>query len=220
MKTFDWEFLRNQTTEAKYHWFKKNHNKPVSFDDFVKDMQKLRVTGNIKGKRGKYSRSNLMGQYKNLKKKFGFFDLITTKENNMEKAIQKAIVGGFHPGSHFNGISGDDVCFEDADTYYLNKYKMLMLPNFWQSLGKAEGWSKEICVYDGSKEVKSGKDVNTPNGPGEYYSNCAVCGADWMSKEEFEEGNAISGWLYHWHKFIDHIAEGKDIDSFFNNLLK
>ena len=27
-------------------------------------------------------------------------------------------------------------------------------------------------------------------------------------------------WISAWHNFIDHLAEGKDIDSFFNNLLK
>ncbi len=26
-------------------------------------------------------------------------------------------------------------------------------------------------------------------------------------------------WEHYWHNFIDHIAQGKDIDSFFNNLL-
>lgn len=25
-------------------------------------------------------------------------------------------------------------------------------------------------------------------------------------------------WLYQWHRFINHLAEGKDIDSFFNEL--
>jgi len=27
-------------------------------------------------------------------------------------------------------------------------------------------------------------------------------------------------WQFKWHRFIDHLAEGKDIDSFFNDLLK
>ena len=25
-------------------------------------------------------------------------------------------------------------------------------------------------------------------------------------------------WLFHWHRFIDHIAFGKDVESFFYNL--
>ena len=27
-------------------------------------------------------------------------------------------------------------------------------------------------------------------------------------------------WVFHWHSLIDHIAEGKSIDDFFNNLIK
>lgn len=27
-------------------------------------------------------------------------------------------------------------------------------------------------------------------------------------------------WTGYWHRFIDHVAEGKDADSYFNNLLK
>ncbi len=40
------------------------------------------------------------------------------------------------------------------------------------------------------------------------------------------EGHAIPWgeeywqWRYEWHCFIDHIAEGKDVDSFFKELLK
>lgn len=31
--------------------------------------------------------------------------------------------------------------------------------------------------------------------------------------------NYIEAWKYHWHRFIDHLAEGKDADSFFQDLL-
>lgn len=27
-------------------------------------------------------------------------------------------------------------------------------------------------------------------------------------------------WIYQWHNFIDHLAEGKDIESYFKKLLK
>lgn len=30
----------------------------------------------------------------------------------------------------------------------------------------------------------------------------------------------VKEWLEYWHNFIDHLAEGKDADSFFNELLK
>lgn len=61
---------------------------------------------------------------------------------------------------------------------------MLIDPLFWQSLGKAEGWT---CDDDGEceNEVCLGKD----------------------------------GWKIMWHRFIDHIIEGKPIDDFFTTLL-
>lgn len=37
------------------------------------------------------------------------------------------------------------------------------------------------------------------------------------NKTHFPQG---IGWQYYWHRFIDHLAEGKDADSFFANLLK
>ena len=65
-------------------------------------------------------------------------------------------------------------------------------PKWWQALGKAEGWGDKLMF-------------------------CGVCGNGLGrdSDDVFEEE-----WKYHWHRFIDHIAEGKDIDSFFNQLLK
>ena len=37
----------------------------------------------------------------------------------------------------------------------------------------------------------------------------------------FEIGNNRGpAWRNAWHRFIDHLAEGKDVDSFFNELLK
>lgn len=34
------------------------------------------------------------------------------------------------------------------------------------------------------------------------------------------DGDGNDNWLYYWHRFIDHLASGKDIDSFFTNLMK
>lgn len=38
-----------------------------------------------------------------------------------------------------------------------------------------------------------------------------------IKKEGVFAGKAY--WLWGWHDFIDHLAEGKDADSFFNKLL-
>lgn len=64
-------------------------------------------------------------------------------------------------------------------------------PLFWQSLGKSLGWDKLVKVIDG-KEWNVGKYGLLP---------------------EFV-------WKGEWHRFIDHLAEGKTAESYFNDLLK
>jgi hypothetical protein len=62
-------------------------------------------------------------------------------------------------------------------------------PSFWQALGKAMGWSGKVDM----------KFINA-------FGNTIV----------FTD---LPRWEMHWHKFIHHIAEGKDADSFFQELL-
>lgn len=38
----------------------------------------------------------------------------------------------------------------------------------------------------------------------------------WETSPSFDYG---TDWATEWHSFIDHLAQGKDIDSFFNELL-
>lgn len=43
----------------------------------------------------------------------------------------------------------------------------------------------------------------------------------WETKDApHPDGSYKVGWLHHWHNFIDHLAEEKDVESFFNSLLK
>jgi len=62
-------------------------------------------------------------------------------------------------------------------------------PLFWQSLGKSLGWDKK---------AKKG-----------YIRFCDI---------KDESGNTQFYWNYIWHRFIDHLAEGKSIESFFKEL--
>ena len=64
-------------------------------------------------------------------------------------------------------------------------------PLFWQALGKQQGW----------REDKSKVSVETDLG-------------------ELHTRVVYGGYLSYWHQFIDHLASGKDADSFFNELLK
>lgn len=78
----------------------------------------------------------------------------------------------------------------------------LLDPTFWQALGKGLGWENRVCFFCGEKYRKI---------DGEYHEYCDKC-----SKPFHEE---IPEYKYHWHRFIDHLAEGKDAESFFKELL-
>lgn len=71
------------------------------------------------------------------------------------------------------------------------KKNIFLDPIFWQALGKSLGWKgKGKSIY--YKEF-SGQTVYSAN---------------------------IELWEYYWHRFIDHLAEGQDSNSFFEELLK
>ena len=70
-------------------------------------------------------------------------------------------------------------------------YRALLDDNFWIALGKAMGWNMQEHQYDDAK-------VKKIQGCTRIY--------------------LMSGWLYQWHKFIDHLAAGKTIESYFENL--
>ncbi len=67
-------------------------------------------------------------------------------------------------------------------------------PQFWQSLGKAMGWER-ITRRRASSE-----------------------NPEFLGKRLTYFQDEIDGWLYHWHKFIDHLAEGKAIEDYFSKL--
>lgn len=45
-------------------------------------------------------------------------------------------------------------------------------------------------------------------------------GLGWEEDVNFTKYGAMSGWRYAWHRFIDHLVDGKDIESFFEQLIK
>lgn len=68
-------------------------------------------------------------------------------------------------------------------------------PEFWKCLGKAMGWGNSTKSYYQSLGKGNGKPIYS----GELYE--------------------VASWLWNWHRFIDHLAEGKSVDDFFNELL-
>lgn len=121
----------------------------------------------------------------------------------MQRAINKAIEGGYEvnlsKGYYYNQVF---IVNEDDENY---KYELLLDPKFFQALGKAEGWGK-CSNPDHSFITAVGGEIGR--------LGCPVCGHD---PDKIIEPNM---WKEEMHYFIDHIIEGKDIDSFFNNLLK
>lgn len=134
----------------------------------------------------------------------------------MEQAIKKAIEGGWRE-RYSNGVRMPEC--EEWDTrkdYVLGKNKevsdyvyqewlqayfpkVALDPLFWQALGKAEGWRS---FYD----EKGMPRIHTTQG--------------WFpDTKDFGSGYDEMMWQAHWHRFIDHLAEGKDVDSFFKELL-
>lgn len=73
-------------------------------------------------------------------------------------------------------------------------------PLFWQALGKKLGWDNDPMY------CTSGCGCAYPNGDGSHEFGCV-----WKKN--------INWYGQYWHEFIEHLAEGKDIDSFFNALL-
>lgn len=60
----------------------------------------------------------------------------------------------------------------------------------WIEAGKSLGWDGRTC--------------------------CDRCGKEcWQIRGACRDRQLIQVWKYHWHRFIDDLAEGKSIDSYF-----
>ena len=117
----------------------------------------------------------------------------------IQEAIQKAIEGGWRYRNSDNieifpseiaTVPRCLVAFKDGYNEYVHVAVFLLDPLFWQSLGKAMGWEKQ------------------------YEEDAQDCTGEGCSHETWGEEK----WILEWHRFIDHLAEGKDIESFFETL--
>lgn len=121
----------------------------------------------------------------------------------MENAIKKAIEGGYEKlhmkHTEFLSIEIDndrvhynfyDLQCSQTDHFTYSKNAILLDPLFWKALGKSVGW-KDVERYDKEGGFSSIK--------------------GWIR---------IEGWVNNWHHFINHLAEGEDAESFFNELIK
>lgn len=116
---------------------------------------------------------------------------------NMEQAIKKAIEGGWKPGL----VTDFSVLDDESWIMVIHQagYK----------------WVRSDWVFDNSifLDPLFWQALGKALGWKEYssYCTCHSCGNDTCN---------MYTWLCNMHRFIDHLAEGKDAESFFNELLK
>jgi hypothetical protein len=119
----------------------------------------------------------------------------------ISKAIEKAIEGQYSKDGHKVGLSENygayvaDNIGRDGNTtggHLLRNEEIFLDSLFWQSLGKAMGWDMSEGAEMITIEKESNHDVHFRRIP---------------------ESTA------RWHLFIEHIAEGKDAESFFAEIM-
>ncbi len=116
----------------------------------------------------------------------------------IEKAIELAVKEGWRARFTVNGIkmsSGNwrplvTVSGEFVTVYFLD-------PLFWQALGKALGWNQEVGVaYNGW-----------------------IIDSEGNSDQKLDEAIIVPRSRYEQYRLTDHLASGKDAESFFEDLL-
>ena len=115
----------------------------------------------------------------------------------IETAIKKAIEGGWKGAYIRQFWVSDDVRLGSDNNFELTG--VFLDPLFWQALGKAMGWGDTTGKHYEGEKYRNGKPI----------TKCSSCGNRWPYGNDW-------CWLYHWHRFIDHLAEGKTAEDFFN----
>jgi hypothetical protein len=116
----------------------------------------------------------------------------------IQDAIDKASEGGYH----IKGADGVDTDYSGASREYSawtrqdNKSSFMVAveetfldPQFWQALGRALGWNHAMMTVH---EVENGRPTVVTR--------------------------AGQHWRYHWHRFVDCLAEGKTPEDYFAQL--
>lgn len=126
----------------------------------------------------------------------------------MKEAIKKAIEGGWKKDWYFSHFNNDEVAFGDTKQdsennpcHYLNRGQILLDPLFWQCLIPKE--TKVTLDLKKMTITQVGRvPMQRPKQKVEYIRKTP------------------NRWKKEWHRFIDHLASGKDPEELFNNLTK
>lgn len=124
----------------------------------------------------------------------------------VETAIQMAYGDGWRPIEHMKPkVISEDLAFS---IWCSQGDGIFLAPKFWSSLGKAMGW-RERCRTCGGEVTRT----ETPGYPVlQAMGGISECPHRCPNKD-FEEG-----WKHEWYQFIDHLAEGGTIESFFDTM--
>jgi hypothetical protein len=114
------------------------------------------------------------------------------------EALNTAVHGGYHlhgadgVTTTYNGATRDFSAWTRTDnqsTFLVPVHETFLDPAFWQALGRALGWDAPCELA-----IMCGQE----------HDKCWRCqGAHWM---------------YHWHCFIQHLAQGDPPEAFFTQL--
>jgi hypothetical protein len=127
--------------------------------------------------------------------------------SHIEQAIKEAVEKG-----GYKHILVEIAKWEIESGDY-NHEAVLLDPLFWKALSRAQGWAGEkirMCVGCGVAL----KWNENPDMEGRHNlikdGKQRGCGSNIIEYE--------GQWLIEWHRFIDHLAEGKDAESFFKKI--
>lgn len=135
----------------------------------------------------------------------------------LEEAIKIAIENGWKPFAGYlrKKFEMEDDCAIFYDKVNVRRYyfsDMVLDPLFWQALGKGLGWEPWRLYRNGMATSKDYPEHEKHRWVKENSEKIGV----------FDINSPVMSWqrvwIAEWHRFIDHLAEGKDIQNFFTNL--
>lgn len=137
----------------------------------------------------------------------------------MKEAIKKAIEGGWKPEKYreiWEYNPNNQIGVRKSYRSSLTHWDVCSDPLFWQALGKALGWYQEQEVQfllPEGEEARRNSIIHVEDDLGVVLRMFD----DRLVYAPYSYGKPT--WKQSWHRFIDHLAEGKDADSFFPALL-
>ena len=133
----------------------------------------------------------------------------------IQEIFNKAEKGGWE--DHYDAKG----CEQSAIDHAIND------PSFWQALGKSLGWGHterrwcelKVAVYSNEQKGREGEIVGeTRDKNGWIVRWTGIKSRYAYHKDHITEFERGKSYLERWHALIDHLAEGKSIESYFEEI--